>query len=246
VNNYVGYFEYSNIPNFTSISLLWLGVQQRMALGGDSFYVTRTVRDNIRDTTYYLPDWETYDNQTLFGVFCVQKFQYEFGFEGNYPGWKSVLNPLSRLHIFPQYKVSYEKRVNNSLTDPRDGWIPGKDDIGASKEWLRFSEDNMDQLISTGILRVNYDLGNKTAIQYGFQVQESFNLLAANDNFWRRVQTLQLMSRDNLAGYSISLIIGFNLRKQVCNDHHEQSPFIRGGECNCVNTRFFIRVFAGN
>lgn len=250
LSNIIAGVAYNNIPNFLYNSKISFGLVKRMELPGE-FYTVRTLRDESKDTTFYQFNWEPYPSSMQKRLFLVNKFDYTIKFKLDIKGWASVFNILNRLTINPQYKFSWSYTNSDAVEDPRATLAPSQtlsdeDSTRIRLEWARYKKENENVFTSSPILRLFYKIAESTQLQYGIEWKRDYDRLIKAESNGRTVQTLQVYSTDNVSGYNIALIMGMNL---IDNDYDvlNYNPLLETGKkFDGTDTRFFIKVYAGN
>lgn len=252
VTNLIGGVTYTNIPNFLYNAKLSLGAENRFSLGDDQlFYTVRTLRSQAKDTTYYEFRYEPYTGSFLKRLYLVNKFDYTLTPDLSFKGYLKGLNFLNRLTLNPQYKFSWSYSNSDAAEDPRDAYDPSvrlleEDSVNMRLEWARYRLENANVFQSIPIVRLFYKIAEHTQFQYGVQWKRTYDRLIKSESGARRVQTFQVYSTDNVAGYNVALILGMNM---INNDFDVllYDPLFENGHIyDGKDTRFFIRIYAGN
>jgi len=246
LTNGIAGVTYNNIPNFLYNTKLSMGLTKRMALPGE-FYTVRTLPN--MDTTLYEFRWEPYTSSLQKRLFLVNKFDYTIKPKLDFSGWKSVLNVFNRLTLNPQYKVTWSYSSSNAVDDPREGLDrskPVEDSTSLRLDWARYALENENVISSIPVFRAFFKIAERTEFQYGYQWKRDFDQLIKSESKSRTVHTFQVESSDNVSGYNVKLIMGMNL---ISNDYdilNADPLFQYGHPYDGSDTRFFIKVYAGN
>ncbi|OGJ85973.1 MAG: hypothetical protein A2268_00015 [Candidatus Raymondbacteria bacterium RifOxyA12_full_50_37] len=250
VGNAIAGFTYNNIPNFSYKAALNIGANKTLPLNG-RFYTVRTIRNQALDTTLYEYRWETYDASLTKRVSLVNKFDYQLNFNFNFKDKFAPLNFLNRFSLNPQYKFAWSYSGNSETVDPRDAFDP--DELLTDQllteyrvDWARYRTDNISEFMSAPILRCAFKIAEKTIFQYGVQWKKTFDWLVKEQSSLRRVQTLQVYSSDNVAGYNVALLMGMNFINNDYDILKYDEVFQSGHLYDGRDLQFFIRVYAGN
>ncbi len=250
ITNAIAGLTYNNIPNFLYNVKISGGIVKRMGLPGE-FYTVRTLRDEGKDTTYYQFRWEPYSSSLQTRMYLVNKFDYAIKFKLDLKGWASAFNVLNRLTINPQYKFSWSYTNSDAVSDPRIGLdrsrrLSEEDSTGIRLDWARFRKENENIFTSVPMLRAFFKIAENTQFQYGIEWKRDYDRLIKSESNLKQVQTLQVYSTDNVSGYNIALIMGMNL----INSNYDvlnYDPLLESGHTyDGTDTRFFIKVYAGN
>jgi hypothetical protein len=141
------------------------------------------------------------------------RLRYDFLFPTTYDdGWRAkLLNPLKRLKISPQFKLSYDFKYDTKTnTDPRSGaFDPFK--LEDQLKFTEFYERNQNVITTTPILRANYQLGEKTSFEFGRQWKNVSNIFFPEESHTKVTTLVQVRSSDTYKGNNIALIFGMNL-----------------------------------
>lgn len=247
INNLVGGVTYMNIPNFEFISRLMLGYEMHGAMS-DSLYITKTRYDYT-----YESFWQDYKARNIAKSYFIAKCAYTQKFKIEYSDWRSVFSFLDRLEIIPQYKFAYELRKNlkeGGNIDPRENEsaysLSG--DAGITKyrnDFQEYDANTEDYILSVPILRLNYKIAERTQLQTGVQWMRAFDRITETNNFLKTKYIAQIMSRDNYAGYQVSIVFGMS-RERLLFDVNAYDPILwTGSSHNIHDSKIFAKVYAG-
>lgn len=252
IANFIGGLSYNNIPNFLYNLKLSLGLEKRFSLGEDKlFYTVRTLRSQAKDTTFYEFGYESYKAALLKQLYLVNKFDYTLSPDVSFKGALKTLNFINRFTVNPQYKFSWSYSSSDFSEDPRDSFDPSatlfdSDSLQLRLSWARYRRDNGNVFQSVPILRVFFKIAERTQFQYGVQWKRTYDDLIKSESGLRRVQTFQVHSTDNVAGYNVSLLMGLNFIQNNYDILNYDPLYENGHLYDGKDTRFFIRVYAGN
>ncbi|MFH0919752.1 MAG: hypothetical protein V1913_05270, partial [Fibrobacterota bacterium] len=253
VGNLIMGLTYNNIPNFIYNAKLSSGVEKRMAIEDEMFYTVRTLRSQARDTTFYEYRYEPYNASMLSRFYLVNKFDYNIKFKFDLKGWKSAFNVLNRLSVNPQYKFSLSYSSSDAVIDPRTDYklasgtaLTEADSTRLRLDWARYRLENETVFNSMPIIRAFFKIAEKTEFQYGIQWKRTYDRMIKSESSLRNVQTFQVYSTDNVAGYNIALLMGMVLIQNNYDVLNYNPLFENGHPYDGKDTRFFIKVYAGN
>jgi len=251
VGNLISQVTYNNIPNFLYTAKLSLGADKRLGLGNDLFYTVRTLRNQVEDTTLYVFGYEKFESSLLKRLFLVKKFDYTVNFDFEFKKRLRFLNFLNRLSLNPQFKFTWDYSTSDAMTDPREtadlSTLRSETDSTALRlDWARYRLENSNEFMSVPIFRLGYKIAERTQLQFGVQWKKTYDQLVRSESSSRRVQTFQVSSSDNVAGYNVSLVMGMNLIKDDYDILDFDPVFQTGRRYDGKDTQFFIKVYAGN
>jgi hypothetical protein len=209
------------------------------------FYTVRTLRSEAKDSTFYEFDYEPYQASLLTRLYLVNKFDYYFKFKFDFKGWKSAFNVLNRLSINPQYKFSFSYSSSDAVTDPRTS-AAGTDSTTLRLNWARYRLENETVFNSIPILRAFFKIAEKTELQYGVEWMRTYDRMIKSESNLRTVNTFQVYSTDNVAGYNIALLLGMNFVTKNYDILNYDPLYENGYQYDGKDMRFFIKVYAGN
>jgi len=99
---------------------------------------------------------------------------------------------------------------------------------------------------SIPILRAAFKIAEKTEFQYGVQWQRTYDRMIKSESNVRNVQTFQIYSTDNVSGYNIALLMGMDVIQSDYDVLNFNPLFENGHKFDGSDSRFFIKVYAGN
>jgi hypothetical protein len=200
--------------------------------------------------------WTSYPNRNIAKANLLAKLGYTQTWNLQYEGWKSVFNLINRLKIMPQYKIAYEMRRNLKErgldADPRKNATYDRLDLLSGEQvaefinlWQEYSANYMDNFTSVPILRCNYQIGEKTAIEGGIQWMRIFDRITETNSYSKVTKVAQITSKDNYAGYNIALMFGVNMYDFAYDINRYDSFLSTGSPYNQHYSQLFVKIYAG-
>lgn len=251
---------YLNIPNFEINSGVMAGLEVHNP-SSELYYTTRArtyLTDLGRDSLAYESFWEPYYARTIAKAYLMLKFGYSKKWNLEYEGWRSALNIFNRLTVIPQYKVAYDFRRNIKKTgdtgelDPRDDsnfFYPDLLTPAQATEyknrWGEYDNNTEDNLLSVPLLRINFQIAEKTALEAGMQWMRSYDRITQTNSFSKMSKVAQIVSRDSYAGYNVSIMFGINIADYDYDTNLRDRFLYTGSDYNEHHSEVFARVYAG-
>lgn len=236
VDNIVGNITYTNIRNLEYSFHGKLGAQKRLPIDRD-YYTEYSFFDPVAERTVFDSRWQPYHDRFIGELFLSKRLSYRIGFNNAYEDWRRVFNPLNRLEIIPQYKLSFfgsRELVGPTERDPRDlerhirfdisgpegepdGVIDSTyDNVGDTLEHVsdariaanEYRQNNSSIFLNVPLLRANYKIAENTQFQLGMQWLRTVDFITPEANSLGLTTVGQIVSRANYKGYNVTLHIG--------------------------------------
>ena len=99
--------------------------------------------------------------------------------------------------------------------------------------------------MSVPLLRCNYQLAGKTRLETGIQWMRTFDRISENNSYSKTVKVAQIVSRDNYAGYNITIMFGINIMDYTGDINFYDQYIGTGIKYNDHLSEVFARIYAG-